>query len=298
MLSKAQEFLNLITLSCLVYPLVVHILDQGQQLINKYKTSQKTSFVASFFKLATATATACARETMECFVYEFNRLVLTIHILMKKLTHALVFVPTSPIAFSPTRACLNCTGCGFIESDGSVQCDECGLIIRNQIAVAWSDVSRVHAAPIYSYDKKVQFKECILQYQGRCNAIDYELLNCIAHSPSMTKIDFLHALKAHTKQRSHIEQVHALYYHAVGKTPPNLTCIENNLLQDFDCFIHHYSKSKSHNYISNQYLLYQFLNRYGFVTSKADVLLVDYVDSIPDKQCQAIFQKLNWKIYN
>jgi hypothetical protein len=177
-------------------------------------------------------------------------------------------------------------------------CDGCGQIKQIPNATAWADVSRVHALPIYSYDRKVQFKETILLYQGKCIKIDLSILKKIILSPNMTKIEFFYALKNVTKVRTYFDHVHALYYHAFNKKPPNLTKIENKLLADFEKFTLEYSNTFKNCSISNSFLIYQFLNRYGIPTSKDDVLLMDSLDNLVYKQCQTVFIKLGWEIFD
>jgi hypothetical protein len=179
--------------------------------------------------------------------------------------------------------------------DGHTQCNVCGLICRNTIAIAWADVSRVHAAPVYSYNKKLQFKECILQYQGKSSPIDLNLVKKLnAESIEMTKIEFMDLLKTISKNRSNLDQVHSLYYHIYKIQPPDLVSIENNLLKDFDKFNKLYSEIGSA-HIPHQFLLFQFLNRYGYKTSASDVLLVDSM--IPSPECLQVFKECNWQVF-
>lgn len=286
MLSRAQEFLNIVLVT-LILVSSLELAKNCQVLIDKQKSIVKQNFVNIFFNKEIKT------KDHEDFVKEFNEEVLKLHIICKKND---LFVPLSPLGFEKTNKCFCCGESEFIDCDGSLQCKSCAMIIRNKGAIAWSDITRVHTAPVYTYDKKVQFKDFLLQYQGKCSSVDLRLLDNLSIYPKMTRIDFFQTLKSKTKVRATLDQVHLLYYKAFSLKAPDLTLVENLLLEDFDKFVKVCGNEPL--LVSNQFLLYQFLNRYGYKTKKDDVLLVDTLDSLPDKACRKVFQKLKWEIFS
>jgi hypothetical protein len=288
-LNDAQKFIVVITalITCTSFK---HYILNAQKLIDKDVNVNKLNYSLNFFKQIKNEP-----KNFDSFVYEFNSQIQDLHIAAKKEN---VFVPVSPLAFGNDKICINCKGKDYYECEGSMHCNLCGLIKRSHLAIAWSDVSRVHAAPIYTYDRKVQFKEWILQYQGKCNT-DYSLVNKIkCPLKKITKIEFLNLLKSITKQRTNLEQVHSLYYHIYKITPPDLSRIENNLLQDFVNFNKIYEKIGTV-HIPHQFLLFQFLNRYGFKTTSDDVLLPsDSIIQYPPDECVKTFKQCGWALFN
>lgn len=289
-LMNAQNFLctlaTLITCTRLKEYIVV-----AQKLIDVHLNLNKYNYALNFF--------SCQKNnqnvSINSFVHEFNDLVIRLHIEAKGEN---IFLPISPLNFTNETCCVNCNETHMSTVDNSLYCETCGSVRRHHLAIAWSDVSRVHAAPTYMYDRKVQFKEWLLQYQGKCN-VDLDLLTRMRYpSTRISKLDFLALLKQVTKQRTSLEQVHALYYHVYKIHPPDLSRIENDLLQDFAKFNKRYEKIGT-THVSHQFLLYQFLNRYGCATSTDDVLIPRevFAQKLPP-ECVRIFEHYEWPIYN
>ena len=283
MLSRAQKYLGQVALVLFCLQIMAPRVELAYKMLNDHHYSHENSFVEGFFSKTEPST------NNDLFVAKFNSFMLDIHIDSKKESK---FISVSPLGFSTTMNCTVCNTCNFTEVDDCTFCDSCGLLTRSPVAVAWADVTRIHASPNYSYDRKLQFKEFLLQFQGKCSLIDYSILdNMIGKYRS--KLDFLHALKNIRKQRINIEQIHALYYRYNMLPCPDLSWCENMLLNDFDKFINAYSSKTS---VSNQTLVYQFLNRYGVKTSRDDVLLCETISNY-DENFTKTFLKLGWKVF-
>ena len=279
----------------IIYPLLQNYIFSCKNLIDNFKKKRDYFFLENFFD---SNEKKIERKVCDQFVNDFNNIILQLHIIAKN--NLKIFIPLSPLECEREQSCPYCFEKDFCINEFMSQCNNCGLNIRIPSAFLWGDVSRVHATPVYSYDKTNHFKECILHFQGK-NCTNQIVINIIIDK--MTKIEFLSFLKKNYNIKNVNEQVHSLYYNTFNITPPDLTLIENNLIQDYSQFTKlitkDYEKSKTKNLatINNNFLLYQFLNRYGFKTSKDDVLLNDSNDTIPYRTCKKIFKMLNWQIY-
>lgn len=224
------------------------------------------------------------------FISRFNLHVLNLHILAKNFD---LFLPISNLNFNFEKRCKNCKSIDFEQFEGSIVCNSCGLLIKKSDAIAWTDVSRVHAAPIYSYDRKIQFRELLFHFQGKIS-IDLELYKKIELYRPKSKCDFLHFLKSITKNKQHYEQVFALYSKLVGIPCFDLSFIENELLQDFEKF-YTFQKQKIKKTICNQFILYQFLKNKNINISKDDVLLDN---NLQIEELRPVFLALGWKYFD
>jgi hypothetical protein len=292
MYAKAQEFISTILLILLFYKNFEIFCTQLLEKISILKFRHDVNYVSNFFNKTNTKESDI--ENMNNVVEYFNKKILDLHISVK---NSNMFIPVSPLSFSESKECL----CGssynstkYYETE-QIQCTNCGLILHNPYSIAWSDLSRVHASPVYIYDRKVQFKDCILQFQGKCGPIDVDLLKNISISKNINKIEFTKYLKKVTKNRAQLDQIHSLYYYYTGKIIPDLSSIETILLKDFDKFSELYtSKNVKGHFVSNNFLLFQFLKRYNFLIKPDDLLLneIKY-----DENCQNCFQELNWPIF-
>lgn len=289
-LDEAHTFVLLISTLLSTLPIYANYLTNCSNLVHFYKNIKRVKFVRSFY---TDVKKDEDDTYMNEFVQRFNSLVLLLHIQAKRKN---LFISASPLRFNPETKCIGCTAplSKTTDYESALHCNTCGLITRVQGAIAYADVSRVHAFPVYLYDRKVQFKELLLQFQGKNKHTDLSILNKLVIPPTrMSKLDFLQMLKTVCKNRTHLDSVHGLYYHVYKIKPPDLSSIENCILNDFDKFLVKYQPvGKMH--VSNNFLLYQFLNKYKFNVTKDDVLYIDTVDIINDHTLNAVFTECGW----
>lgn len=283
---EAKKFVKLLVIMLTAVACSLSELEPCKELINRRELLHDNSFVSNFFQ-----SINIKNENVDDFVDEFNLTVLKLHVRLKSFG---IFVPTSPIPL-PARPPCDCKEAQFIECDGSSQCDNCGVITRNRVAVAWTDVSRVHVTPTYSYDRKGQFREWLLNYQSNSATKISDISNIVLPNAPLSKTEFLYYLKLSVSDRSTLDKVHGLYYDLMNIKPPNLSQYENLMIIDFDKFSDTYSElaGKKPTIIPNQYLAYQFLNRYGYKVSKDDVLLGNFK---PDKYCIKAMILNGWEI--
>lgn len=285
---KLAEFLIMIALIIAKYPQCTERFDGCKRIADNYNSTKRTNFILNIYKPIKPVS-----KNYDDFVLLFNTEILNLQIDLKNCGG---FVPLSPLFVKHETCCAYCGSTESIECDGSIQCGSCGAICRNQSASAWSDIARVHTTPVYCYDRKNQFKECLLQYQGKCdNFVD---INVPKPQKHLTKMEFYQMLKADYKHQFHQEHFHCLYYKTMKIAAPDLTEIENAILNDFDTFTKSFTKyNKQCSGVSNNFVLYQLLNRHGHLVIRGDVLLANSIDSASDRACRSSFKTLGWKLY-
>jgi len=227
-------------------------------------------------------------------ILELNKKILNLHIFLKEK----IFIPTSTLDFKKNLMCITCDL--ELKNEGIINiCEGCGYTTRNQFTMAWSDVSRVHANPIYFYDRTNQFKSFLISFQGKNSNVDYSILKIFKNKNLMNKIQFFNYLKKYTNEKNDLENIHSLYYKFYNIKPPVLGDREINIISDFEYFTNFkFSNIKYKDLnISNQFLAYQLLNKNNIKTLKDDVLLTEYFGKYSDSLFRKMMKELGWKYF-
>lgn len=227
--------------------------------------------------------------------------------------------------FNSKKKQITCENCqnkeDFIIEENVCICTDCGAekdIIQQ--TSSYKDVDRVNISTKYTYDRKVHFRDCINQYQGK--------QNCTIENKVYTKLEDIlerhHLLQGKpgdpreyrfakiTRQNilmflkelgysKHYENVILIHSNLTGKKPDDISHLEDRLLNDFDLLIETYDKHFKHkvnrvNFISTQYVLYQLLRKYGHPCNKEDFVILKTTDrkAFHDKICKELFNLNNW----
>lgn len=244
-------------------------------------------------------------EDATAVLNKFNKEIKNVHVEAKKIN---VFIPLSYFNTNiDNNLCKNCKA--QVKQEDC--CLICGCDNRFKLSTAWSDVSRVHSSPKYQYDRSFQFRDYILHYQGKINVPCLDnFLTLIAEMenlPVLKKIDFYHYLGQKFKTDPLIGKlssrllnivVHTLYSIYLKRPNLDLSKIDKLILSDFKTFTAEFTKRKKRRFVSNQYLLYQLLNRHGIETDYDDVLLSETTNLTTSIEVvREIFGFLNWKVY-
>lgn len=209
----------------------------------------------------------------------------------------------------------------FILEDNIYICCECGNQLNIiQYTTSYKDVDRVNISTKYTYDRKVHFRDCINQYQGKQNCTIesrvYEQLEqiferhhlLIGDKKTRKEIRFSKITKEHIlmflKELSfskHYENVILIHYTLTGKKPDDISHLEDKLLSDFDLLVETYDKLFKNkvsrvNFISTQYVLYQLLLKHKHPCKKEDFVILKTMDrkSFHDNIASELFATLNW----
>jgi hypothetical protein len=215
--------------------------------------------------------------------------------------------------------CLICKNPNLDIIDNSIYiCSECGnqqdVLINKS---SYKDLDRINISVKYMYDRKIHFRDCINQYQGKQNCkIDKKVIedlkdqlkkhNLLVDSDN-DEIKFSNITKEHIyiflkelNYSKHYENVNLIHNLITYKKLDNISHLEEKLLHDFDQLIDvYYTKfkhTKRKSFISTQYILYQLLVSYHHPCKKEEFAILKTLDrkSFHDEICKVCFEELGW----
>lgn len=232
---------------------------------------------------------------------------------------------TLPDESKGSKRIYTCENCGnksnFDMSENSKICMDCGLQYEQvEYTASYKDIHRVNVTAKYTYDRKVHFRDCINQYQGKQNCTIeqkvYDMLEdalerhhlLLGDKTTKREIRFSKITKEHILMflkelgfSKHYENVVLIHYTLTGIKPDDIGHLEDKLMTDFDLLIETYDKKFKNkvdrvNFISTQYVLYQLLLRHKHPCKKEDFVILKTVErkSFHDNICKEIFSSLNW----
>ena len=219
------------------------------------------------------------------------------------------------------KSCTNCNSDNFQKIENEEICIDCGKVTHlSSTNSSYKDSERINMSAKYTYDRKVHFKDCINQYQGKQNVNispdvytqltkQFELHGLLQKSDNQ-QIKFHKITKKHIflflkelGHSKHYEDVILIHYVLTGKQPDNISHLEPKLLEDFDLLVSQYDKKykknkrlSRKNFINTHYVLYQLLRRHKYPCKKSDfnILKSNERKSFHDKICKELFKDLGW----
>ena len=191
------------------------------------------------------------------------------------------------------------------------------VVLKN--VSSYRDINRINISSKYQYDRKIHFRDCINQYQGKQNSTvsqnvyddleeqfdKHHLLFGDKNSPK--EVRFKNITKEHISiflkeldYTKHYENINLIHYNITGKKPDDIGYIEDKLLDDFDVLTDIYDKTYKNidrkNFINTQYVLYQLLLRHRHTCKKEDFSILKTIDrkTFHDDICKKLFCILGW----
>lgn len=187
---------------------------------------------------------------------------------------------------------------------------------------SYKDTDRVNISSKYTYDRKVHFRDCINQYQGKQNCtIDpkvyveledqFERHHLLKGKKgdkkelrfsNITK-NHIHLFLKELEFTKHYENINLIHYNMTGKKPDDISHLEDLLLNDFDALTELYDKQYKNkvgfdrkNFINTQYVLYQLLTKYKHYCGKDDFTILKTMErkSFHDSITSDLFQQKGW----
>lgn len=198
----------------------------------------------------------------------------------------------------------------------------CSICFNQQIVMkynsSYNDIDRVNIASKYIYIRKVHFRDCINQYQGKQNNtvskdvyrdlenefFQHHLL--VGNEDTPKEIRFANITKKHIhiflkelNYSNHYENINLIHYVMTGIKPPDISHLEEQLLDDFNVLTELYSTIKHikrKSFINSQHVLYQLLRRHRFPCNKDDFIVLKTTDRkcFHDEITKELFETLGW----
>jgi hypothetical protein len=184
---------------------------------------------------------------------------------------------------------------------------------------SYKDIDRINISSKYTYDRKVHFRDCINQYQGKQNStIEQKVYDDLedefrSHHLLVGNVDtkreerFKRINKEHIilflkelDYAKHYENNILIHYNLTGQKPDDIGYLEDKLLDDFDALTNLYDKKFKNidrkNFINTQYVLFQLLTRHKHPCIKEDFTILKTIDrkSFHDDICKILFEDLGW----
>jgi hypothetical protein len=261
--------------------------------------TEKIQYIASYVKIT--------KECYDSFKFPF----------LEKITPPLVEVKR--------KTCTSCNlpiNCDVIEGRTSI-CVHCG--VEEELfgsSSSYKDANRVNVTSKYTYERKIHFKDCMNQYQGKQNAtIPDKCYQDIIHQLNIhgllignettpKDVRFAKVQKSHiymflkeTNWAKHYEDVNLIFHTITGKRLDDISHLESKLLDDFDELSSAYdrkfkqiNKIDRKSFINTQYVLFQLLRRHKHACKEEDFNMLKTLDrkSFLDDICSQLFGELGW----
>ena len=189
---------------------------------------------------------------------------------------------------------------------------------------SYKDANRINVSSKYTYERKIHFKDCMNQYQGKqnatipdqCYADLVQQLNMhgllIGDEGTPREVRFAKVSKPHiflflkeTGWTKHYEDVNLIYHNITGKRLDDISHLEAKLLEDFDELSNAYDRKIKFNqnqridrksFINTQYVLFQLLRRHKHQCKEEDFNMLKTLErkAFLDEVCGQLFQELGW----
>lgn len=213
-----------------------------------------------------------------------------------------------------------CNSTDFKTINETIVCEKCSCVQASTISTtSYADIDRINVSTRYLYDRKVHFRDCILQFQGRQNVtIDksvYDNLEIefdrhhllVGDKNTPVHIRFSKITKEHISMflkelrlSKHYENVQLIHFNLTGKQPPDISRLEGVLISDFEQLtmlydeVYRYESRK--NFINTQYVLFQLLKRHKYPCNVSDFSIIKTSErrAWHHRVCKNLFSKLNW----
>ena len=219
------------------------------------------------------------------------------------------------------NVCKNCNNKEFDIEDGNIYiCCNCSaqqFVLKN--ISSYKDIDRINISVKYIYDRKIHFRDCINQYQGKQNStvnqnvydelgVEFELHHLLIGDKTTSKTErFKNITKEHISiflkelgYSKHYENINLIHYNLSGIKPDDIGYLEDKLLEDFDILTETYDRMYKDidrkNFINTQFILYALLVRHKHPCKKEDFSILKTVDRLNfhNDIANQLFQAIGW----
>ena len=197
-------------------------------------------------------------------------------------------------------------------------CSSQQFILRN--VTSYKDINRINISSKYMYDRKIHFRDCINQYQGKQNSS----ISQDVYDDLIREFESHHLVEADSKNKNakerfknitkehisiflkelsytkHYENINLIHYNLTGIKPDDIGYLEDKLLDDFDIITEAYDRIFKNldrkNFINTQYILFQLLIRHKHPCKKEDFSMLKTIDrkNFHDEVCKILFEEIKF----
>jgi hypothetical protein len=208
-----------------------------------------------------------------------------------------------------------------------ILCSICGVEKNVYFSsFSYKDIDRINITTRYTYDRRIHFRDCINQFQGKQNSsipnkVYEDLENLILLHNLVSKNDKAPKIKRYAKvTKKHLfmflkecgyskryEDINLIYHNITDKPLPDISHLEEQLMKDFDILSELYDKEyiqtqkiTRKNFLNTHYVLYQLLQRHKFPCNKDDFNFLKTTErkQFHDNVCSHLFNILGWNMSN
>jgi hypothetical protein len=166
------------------------------------------------------------------------------------------------------------------QEDASVAQDDDS--VGNISTMVYDDLSRISFNQKYKYEKRLHFKDIIMQYQGlQHKTIPKEVYDDVEDmikkhnitKDTLTK-EQLKGFLIESKRNKFYEDLHLIYHNITSKNLPNIQKYEKRLFDDFEQLVDAFLKLDNidrKNFLNGHYVLRQLLKRHGYIVPEGDL---------------------------
>ncbi len=297
-------------------------LAQTLPLIHAYKAELNKPIKLDFFASSQDTSTSIDTERKTALARQFLRV-------------AQRYAQYTASAVIDITQCPNCTEQPLNDPSASspsnivadinnvLVCTHCGLRLDiSQSAFSYKDNDRINVMTKYTYVRRIHFRDCINQFQGKQHSIipqsvydtlytqirnykleteDAETLQERYHM--VTKVHIMTFLKQASLSK-HYENANLIFKTITGNVLDDISHLEDVLLEDFDTLNELYERMyiqtnqiQRKNFINTQYVLYQLLRRHRYPCDPASFNFLKTTErqQFHDSICAKLFDELGWE---
>jgi hypothetical protein len=188
--------------------------------------------------------------------------------------------------------------------------------------ISYKDMSRTNILQKYTYERRLHFRDCINQFQGKQNCkipenvfTDLEeqfkkhnLLVGDSTTPkeirySKVKKDHILLFLKELRYDKQYENVNYIHSHLTGVKCHDISHLEDQLLSDFDTLVNLYIKRFKYeqkiarkSFMNIHYVFFQLLNKNKFYCKKEEFNILKTIDrkTFHDDVFKTLFEELGW----
>jgi len=206
--------------------------------------------------------------------------------------------------------CQECRSFDFqFDDENSIYvCKECGTEVEVlDDSPSFKDTDRVNMSSRFSYSRRGHFIDATRKYQGLQNIDPKKIARVVEvlkeemklHSLTVETVtkDHIYMFLSEKRLSRHYEDLNLLYHIITGKPCPNISALEDDLLDDFDKQeekLAEVLEDERDNSLNVNYKLYKLLQRRGFPCQKDDfyILKTKTKEDEHDEAMKAAWAKL------